>query len=65
MNELIARLVGALKEQQAEIAESAMMRPRAEPVEHGVQAGRYQGLQQALDTIDALLRDEYEEQKKP
>lgn len=61
MNEIVARLIGALKQKQGEIAESSMLRPSSDAMTTGLYAGRYQGLQVALDTIDALLRDEYEE----
>ena len=38
------------------------MRPKADPFEHGVQAGKYQGVQLALDIIENILRDENEKE---
>jgi hypothetical protein len=62
-SQIIQALLSAIKGQQAEIAESAMMTPRAEPFAHGMQVGVYQGLQQALETLNAILRDDYEKEK--
>lgn len=57
--QVISQFIGAIKEQMAEISEDAMLRPKSSSFDHGVQAGRYQGLASALDTLDAILRDEY------
>ena len=61
---LTALLISRIKEQQAEIAESAMLRPESDPLKTGVLAGRYQGLQNALDTLDRILRDDDEQEKR-
>lgn len=60
---MIGRLISELKRAQEEIATAGMMRPKADPFEHGVQAGKYQGVQLALDIIENLLRDENEKEK--
>jgi hypothetical protein len=62
-SQLTQRLIGAIKEQQAEISTSAMMRPDNDIHKVGVLAGRYQGLQSALDTLEAILSDEYDKEK--
>ena len=62
-SQIIQALVGAIKDQQVDIAESAMMTPRAEPFAHGMQVGTYQGLQQALETLNSILRDDYDKEK--
>jgi hypothetical protein len=59
----LARAVAALKEQQAEIAVSACMQPKKDLHSLGEMAGRYQGLQQAIDTILSILRDDEEKEK--
>jgi len=41
-----------------------MLRPKSDPFEHGVQTGRYQGLQLALETLESLLRDDLKEEQK-
>ena len=60
----LQKYVSALKERQSEIAEGAMERPASDLVGYGVQAGRYQGVQLALDTLDSILRDAYEKENK-
>jgi hypothetical protein len=59
---VIARAVAALKNQQEEIAKASCMFPKADPHAYGIQAGRYQGLQMALDTIDSILRSDDDEE---
>jgi len=61
---LISKYIGVIKDQQQGVAEASMMRPKSDPFEHGVQAGRYQGLQLALETLDSLLRDTIEEEQR-
>lgn len=60
---MFGKLISGLKFAQEEIATAGMMRPKADPFEHGVQAGKYQGVQLALDIIENLLRDENEKEK--
>lgn len=57
----IAKFVAELKAQQDEIAKSVVLNPRDETLAYGVLAGRYQGIQNALDTLDNILRDDTEE----
>ena len=57
----IAKFVAELKAQQDEIAKSVVLNPRDETLDYGVLAGRYQGIQNALDTLDNILRDDTEE----
>jgi hypothetical protein len=61
--QFIAQLLSALKEQQRDLAESAMLHPKPDLFGHGQTVGRWQGLKDALDTIDAILRDEYEKER--
>lgn len=60
---IVARLIGAIKDQQADIAEAAMMKPVPELFECGVRAGRYQGLQTALEILESILRDDEDKEK--
>ncbi len=60
--QFISKLIGMLKEQQADISEDAMLRPKSKRFDAGVVVGRYQGVQQALETVDALLRDNHEKE---
>ena len=63
MNEsIIQKYVAELKAQQQEIAASTLIRPRSEMLHYGVMAGRYQGIQNALDVLDSILRDETEKE---
>ena len=57
----IAKFVAELKAQQDEIAKNVVLQPRVETLDYGVLAGRYQGIQNALDTLDKILRDDPEE----
>lgn len=61
---LVTRLIAKLKEHQTEIAVNEMMRPHLSGSEFGVQCGKYQGIQIALDTLENLLRDQLEEEKR-
>lgn len=62
--ELIGAYIGALKHEQAEIAEAAMLRPKKELFELGESAGRYQGLERALEILEDILSDEREKERK-
>lgn len=59
---LVSKLISELKSEQQAIAEGAMLRPKSEPFEHGVQSGKYQGIQIALNTLESLLRDTLNEE---
>lgn len=60
--QVVAQLMAALSEQQRELAEAAMLHPKPDPFEHGTTVGRWQGLKDALDTVHAILRDQYEKE---
>lgn len=55
------KFISAMKHRQEEIAESAMLCPNDET--YKTQAGIYQGLQYALDTLESIMRDTFEEEK--
>lgn len=59
---MIGQLISELKKAQEEIASAAMLRPKADLLDCGIQAGKYQGVQLALDTIENLLREENEKE---
>lgn len=61
---LVSKFIAVIKDQQLGVAEASMMRPKSDPFEHGVQAGRYQGLQLALETLESLLRDDLNAEKR-
>lgn len=52
-----------MKEEQTDLARAGMLHPKAEPFDHGVQSGIYQGLERALEILGAILRDDDEEQE--
>ena len=60
----IVRFIGEVKKAKEEQAHSAMAFPKAEPFDHGVQVGVYQGLGQALEIKDAILRDIEEKERQ-
>lgn len=60
MNKLLHKFRAELEAKQKEIAVAEMLRPHLDAV-HGVIAGKYQGIQIALDTLEDLLRDQQEE----
>ena len=58
-SEIIARLLHALNDDMVELAEEAMLRPKGDPFEHGVQCGKYQGMWHSKEILTAILRDDY------
>lgn len=62
-NQLIALIISSIKEQQAAIAESAVLRPSTEAMVTGLTAGKYQGLAAALVIIDEVLREDVKQEK--
>ena len=60
---IIQRLMGAIHDQQTSIAEAGMLRPETEVLRYGVQAGKYQGLQMALDILSDILSDNDEKER--
>lgn len=63
-SQVIARLIGAIKEQQFQLAEAGMLRPSSDPMVTGLNAGKWQGLQLAHDSLLAILRDDDEKEKR-
>lgn len=61
-NSLIPRFIAELKAKQAEISEAAMLQPRSELLHYGIMAGRFQGIQVALDTIESIVNDELKQE---
>lgn len=61
MTNVISALIGQIKTRQAEIAVSNMKRPSADPMTHGVEAGKWQGLQEALDMLESIILDNAED----
>ena len=51
-----------MKEEQTDLARAGMLHPKAEPFDHGIQAGIYQGLEIALEILGAILRDDEEQE---
>ena len=62
--QFVSALISMLKEQLADISEDAMLHPKSKRFEAGVIVGRYQGVCQALDSIDVLLRDNHEKERQ-
>jgi len=60
MERTLHRLKLALLEELVSQAENGMLYPKADPFDHGVQAGRYQGVKQALDILDKIDLDQEE-----
>lgn len=63
-DQILARFIGQIKQQQAELAEASMLRPKRELFGLGEAAGKYQGLQTALDILDDIIRDKDEKENK-
>lgn len=63
-DQVVQRFIKEVKEASGEIAEGAMLRPAPGPLEMGVVCGKYQGLQFALEILDAILRDNVEKEKR-
>lgn len=61
-DQTISVFIGEAKKALAGMAEGAMQFPKADPFEHGVQCGRHQGVQFALDILDNILRDKFEKE---
>lgn len=63
-DQVIQRFIKEVKEASVEIAVGAMLRPPPGQLETGVMCGKYQGLQFALEILDAILRDNVEKEKR-
>ena len=62
-DKIIERYVGEVKRALADNAEGSMMFPKAEPFDHGVQVGKYQGLNFALELLQGVLRDDDDKER--
>jgi len=58
---VIARAISEIKDTQVATAEAAMLQ-QFDPIQAAVNVGKYRGLLAALDTIDAILRDDVEKE---
>jgi hypothetical protein len=62
-DQLITRFIGDAKEALAQIAADSMHIPVSDPFGHGVQCGKYQGVEFALDILNDILRDNLEKER--
>lgn len=63
MSPELYKFIGEVQKKLVDDAESAMVYPKQEPFEHGVQVGRWQGLREALLIVDGILRDVDDQEK--
>jgi len=61
MSNPIGLFIQQVRQRQEEIAVSNMKRPSADPMTHGVEAGKWQGLQEALDMLESIILDNAED----
>ena len=61
-SQIIARLVGAIKDTMRETADSCMLQP-FEAEKMAVVIGRYQGMKASLEILDSILRDNDEKER--
>lgn len=61
MTNVINSLVSQIKARQAELAMSNMKRPLHDQMLHGVEAGKWQGLQEALEMLESIILDNAED----
>ena len=57
-DQVIQRFIGEVKQTLSQHAEDSMEFPKAEPFEHGLQVGKYQGIQYALNILEVIMRDD-------
>lgn len=57
MEKVITTFIGELKRQLDGWAHDAMAHPNPEPFEHGRAVGTYQGLNQALKTLESVMAE--------
>lgn len=57
MDRTVASIISALKAEKQELLESLGDYPRADPFEHGLRVGMYQGLGIALEAVETVLND--------
>jgi hypothetical protein len=61
---VIEKIIGAVKSEQARMAQSALQAPSArDGFEYGRVCGMYAGLQRSLDIIDETLKDRNERER--
>lgn len=60
---IVGRYITEVKDALTEMATDSMKFPKADPFEHGVQCGRHQGLEFALEILEDVMRDNYEKDK--
>jgi hypothetical protein len=60
---ILEKFIAEVLKSQQEISVSAMIYPQTEPFHHGIQVGRYQGMQMAHDILIALIRERDEQEK--
>jgi len=63
-DQIIAAIIGALKEEQQVQLEALGKFPKSDPFEHGLSVGCYRGMADALNIVTAILRDEAEEEAR-
>lgn len=61
MDPTLGKFIGEVKKTLAETAEDSMMFPKGDSFEHGVQVGKYQGLRNALEILESVMRDQQEQ----
>ena len=59
---VIARAISEIKDTQVATAEAAMLQ-QFDPIQAAVNVGKWRGLKEALDIIDAILRDNLDEER--
>lgn len=61
MDQTVSKIIGAIQIKVREQLQSLGDFPKADPFEHGVQVGTYQGLDRAISVIEQVLTDVDEE----
>lgn len=64
MDATIARVIGALRDASRAHLQGLGDYPKSDPFEHGVAVGTYRGLEASLNTIETVLLDIAEEDKR-
>lgn len=60
---IVTQFMVEAKQALAKMAEESMRYPKSDPFEHGVQCGKWQGVEFALGMLDDILRDKHEEER--
>ena len=61
---IVSRYINEVKATLVETAVGAMEFAKSEPFEHGVQVGKYRGIQYALEILENIMRDNYDMESK-